>query len=119
MKPTFTQRRAVLALVSGFFLTVTISRGAAGVGVAWERVEASDATEKFEFPTISRPLKNDSARDAIFTVISGTPQPGGGEISKLNDGRVPGDEDEPAENFFFVHGSRGGRVRVDPRKSSG
>ena len=111
MKAKSTGGISVLALLAGVFLTTATLRAAANV--VWERVEASDATEKFEFPTISPPRKNDSARDGMFTVISGTPQPGGGEISKLNDGRVPGDGDEPAENFFFVHGSRGGRLRLD------
>ena len=31
----------------------------------------------------------------------------------LHDGRLPGGEDQPRQNFFFRAGSRGGRLRVD------
>ncbi|MHB1034152.1 MAG: basic secretory protein-like protein [Pirellulales bacterium] len=71
------------------------------------------ATPAFKFKNVPAPSRTDAATTAKFTVVDGRRDSNGGDVETLRDGRVPGDEDQPAENFFFGAGSEGGRLLVD------
>ena len=45
--------------------------------------------------------------------LDGVPDSGSGDISMLNDGRVPSEADAPSENFFFAQQTKGGRILAD------
>src|SRR6266478_4689677 len=62
------------------------------------------ATSAFKFKDLPSPSKTDAAKDAKFTIVDGERDENGGEVEKLNDGKTPTEEDEPAENFFFNEG---------------
>jgi hypothetical protein len=85
----------------------------AEVKVSWERNDDSSASRVFSFQKIGRPQKNDAAKSGTFTVLKGSTQQGSGGIAVLNDGRVPASEDAPESNFFFAHGTKGGRILLD------
>src|SRR5437762_2936397 len=71
------------------------------------------AAAGFKFKNVPRPSRRDAGKQASITIIDGERDPAGGDISKLNDGRVPTDADEPGENFFFLVGTDGGRLLMD------
>jgi hypothetical protein len=72
-----------------------------------------NADPSFHVQGLSRPLKNDAGAGGTFTVIEGKVDPNSGGIKCLNDGRIPADQDDPSENFFFQAGSEGGRLLLD------
>ena len=72
-----------------------------------------DATPEFKFKNVPSPSANDAAMSAKFTIVDGEADPNGGDLSKLNDGKLPDQEDQPAENFFFNAGTAGGRLQMD------
>jgi hypothetical protein len=71
------------------------------------------ATPDFKFKNVPPPSRNDAATTAKFTIVDGRSDPNGGNVETLRDGRVPADEDQPSENFFFGAGTEGGRLLVD------
>ena len=71
------------------------------------------ATPDFKFKSVPSPSKSDAATKAKFTVPDGIRDRNGGNVDKLNDGKIPGEEDQPSENFFFNAGTDGGRLLVD------
>ncbi len=73
----------------------------------------TDGSAEFRFEKVSSPSQTDAGSRARFTVVDGRPAGNGGSIEKLHDGRVPTEEDQPAENFFFRAGTDGGRLLVD------
>lgn len=81
--------------------------------VAVERVPAEETGAEFRSARGPGPSRNDAAASAVFRIAGGERDRNSGALEKLHDGRVPGDEDQPAENFFFASGAEGGRVLVD------
>lgn len=73
----------------------------------------SETNAGFTFPGIPAPANNDAATSAQFQVVDGQRDPNGGDLAVLHDGRVPGSEDQPAQNYFFRAGTAGGRIRID------
>ena len=71
------------------------------------------ATSDFKFKNVPSPSKSDAATKAKFTIVEGRRDFNGGDVDKLHDGKIPTDEDQPAENFFFNAGTDGGRLLVD------
>jgi hypothetical protein len=78
-----------------------------------EQLPADEASSAFQFSLVPRPARNDAARDARFSIISGQRDANGGSLTTLNDGLLPTQDDEPAANFFFRAGSEGGRLLLD------
>ncbi|HWX21011.1 MAG TPA: family 16 glycoside hydrolase [Candidatus Binatia bacterium] len=74
------------------------------------------ATAAFKFKTVPAPSATDAATKATFTIVDGERDDNGGDLDKLHDGKVPTEEDQPAENFFFNAGTEGGRLVVDLAK---
>src|SRR5438876_10719781 len=71
------------------------------------------ATPSFKFKNVPSPVRSDAAALVKFTIVDGEKDANAGDVDKLHDGRVPGKDDQPAENFFFNAGTKGGRVLVD------
>jgi hypothetical protein len=78
-----------------------------------ERNPSESATVSFRFKNVPSPSKADAASKAVFTIVSGAADGNSGEIRKLHDGKLPTEQDEPGENFFFDAGTDGGRLLVD------
>src|SRR5258706_11488474 len=78
-----------------------------------EHNTGDQATPDFKFKTIPAPAKDDAAAKAKFTIVEGVKDDNGGDPDKLNDGKLPNEEDQPAENFFFNAGTEGGRLALD------
>jgi hypothetical protein len=73
----------------------------------------ADAKPSFAFTNVPPASAKDAATGAKFTIVDGEQDPNGGDVSKLNDGKLPTEEDQPEENFFFNAGTSGGRLQVD------
>jgi hypothetical protein len=71
------------------------------------------ATPDFKFKSVPSPSKSDAATKAKFTIVDGRRDRNGGNLDKLGDGKIPLDEDQPSENFFFNAGTNGGRLLVN------
>ena len=63
----------------------------------------------FKFKSAPSPSKSDAATKAKFTIVDGRRDRNGGNVDKLSDGRIPSEQDQPSENFFFNAGTEGGR----------
>jgi hypothetical protein len=85
----------------------------AEIKIVIEHNDNDAATAQFKFKRIPAPSKTDAATEAKFAIVDGEEDDNGGSLEKLHDGRVPSEEDEPAENFFFNAGTQGGRILVD------
>jgi hypothetical protein len=72
-----------------------------------------DAKAAFEFKHVPRPVSNDAASKAKFTIVDGGRDDNGGDLKVLHDGKVPTEEDQPDRNFFFGQGQDGGRIAID------
>jgi hypothetical protein len=71
------------------------------------------ATPDYKFRKVPSPSKSDAATKAKFTIVDGRRDRNGGNVDKLSDGKIPFEEDQPSENFFFNAGTNGGRLLVD------
>jgi hypothetical protein len=97
--------------VSSVLLTALAARGEIKVVVEYNN--GGRDTGEFKFRNIPSPSKEDAATRAKFTIIAGTRDPAGADLDKLNDGRLPTEVDQPAENFHFNVATAGGRLQVD------
>lgn len=70
-------------------------------------------SSQFQFESVPPPAIDDAASTAEFTLIDGRLDRNSGGLAALHDGRVPREEDQPAENFFFRQGQDGGRLKID------
>jgi len=70
-------------------------------------------TPKFKFKNVPLPSSSNAAMFAKFTIVDGESDPASGGLSKLNDGKLPDEEDQPGNNFFFNAGTAGGRLEAD------
>src|SRR5688572_6714011 len=85
----------------------------AAINVVAEHNAGGSAAAGFKFKNVPPPSKTDAATKATFTILDGQRDGNGGDPAKLHDGRVPSDDDQPSENFFFRQGADGGRIRID------
>jgi hypothetical protein len=90
----------------------------AQVRTAVVRLPSEQAGPEFRFPEnptgkVPPPSQSDAASKAVFTLVDGTRDRNGGDLVKLNDGKLPTEADQPSENFFFAAGSDGGRLAID------
>lgn len=103
-------RRPFIALA---FLPLFAAASHADVKVVAERNRAEKAAPGFKFPKVPAPSKSDAATKAAFTIVDGRRDFNGGNVDRLHDGQLPGDEDEPSQNFFFAARTEGGRLLVN------
>jgi hypothetical protein len=78
----------------------------------------NDATAEFKFAEIASPSRTDAGNGAKLTLLDGRRDSNGGELSRLNDGRTPREDDDPRSAFFFTARSDGGRILVDLGKAT-
>src|SRR6516165_1305979 len=81
----------------------------ADVKVSVDHNDNDHAKPEFKFKNVPSPSADDAATKAKFTIVDGERDSNAGDVEKLNDGKLPSDQDEPAENFFFDAGTEGGR----------
>jgi hypothetical protein len=70
-----------------------------------------ETTPAFDFRHVPPPARTGTA--GKFTVVDGKADGHGAGPDILNDGRMPTEEDQPEENFFFDAGTPGGRLCLD------
>jgi hypothetical protein len=98
-----------------FRLTGVVAEAA--VKVVIERNDEVGASDGWEFKVVPSPVKNDAASQATFTLVDGRRDANAGDLSVLNDGKVPTNQDQPRGNFFFDQGQDGGRLALDLGKA--
>ncbi len=103
------------ALLAVTALTVLVCAAACSAAVTTVTGHnGNDSTTlDFRFTDVPQPSQSDAATKATFTLVDGRRDRNGGDLDKLHDGKIPGDEDQPSENFFFNAGTEGGRLLVD------
>ncbi len=92
-------------------LSAVVSLGE--VRVVIDHNSNSEASAGFKFKRVPPPSKNGAAAKAKFSILEGERDSNGAELDALHDGKLPTEEDQPSENFFFAAGSEGGRLLVD------
>jgi hypothetical protein len=115
-KTKFARFLNLVATTSPALLLLAGTATFAEIKVVFDHNENETATADFKFKHIPAPSKLDAATDAEFSIIEGEADENGGGLEKLHDGKLPAEQDEPAENFFFNAGTEGGRILVDLRK---
>lgn len=85
----------------------------ADVTIVVDRNMGDNATPQFRFARVPPPSRDDAATTAKIDLIAGRIDRNSPGLTAVNDGRAPGDWDEPASNLFFAPGSWGGRFRID------
>lgn len=85
----------------------------ARVNVVVVRSDAGESKPSSTRQVAPPPAEWDAAKDAKILVIDGERDINGGDVSKLIDGKVPTEADQPSENFFFAAGTSGGRLLID------
>ena len=78
----------------------------------------ADGDPQFKFKNVPGPVKGDAAEGKAgarvrFTVVDGESDSNGSNIRALNDGRLPEQDDDPGNNFFFMANGDGGRLKLD------
>lgn len=96
-----------MAGVACLVLTLT------GRGEVRALIERNSPGGAFTFKQVPPPARDDAASTAEFRLLSGAPDRNGGSLEVLHDGRLPTEEDQPRQNFFFQAGTAGGRLRMD------
>jgi hypothetical protein len=71
------------------------------------------ATAAFKFKNIPALPVTNAATTAKFSIVDGAVDEASGGLSKLNDGKLADEEDQPDSNFFFNAGTPGGRLQAD------
>jgi hypothetical protein len=104
----------VWAIGTAALLLTTLSIQAdSNIKATVEHIKNEDATTEFKFKTVPVPAKESAARKAKISIVDGVRDENGGEVDKVNDGKLPGNEDDPEQNFFFNAGTEGGRLAID------
>lgn len=102
------------AVLAGLILITMLPSVCLGeIQVVAERSDKGSASAAFKFKNVPAPVKGDAGEKAKFTLVDGQRDGNGGDLARLNDGRLPREEDQPAENFFFRAGADGGRIQID------
>src|SRR5262249_22415236 len=81
--------------------------------VVTERNEGGDASASFRFKNIPAPSRSDAASAAKFKIVRGELDPNCGGLDTLHDAKLPAEEDETSQNFFFEAGPKGGQDQID------
>jgi hypothetical protein len=100
-------------ILSALLILCTAVLARAEVKVAIDHNRDAEATAQFTFKSVPAPASNDAATAAKFTIVDGSRDEAGGDLTVLHDGKVPGEEDQPGRNFFFGQREEGGRLAID------
>ena len=101
----------LIAAATAILMFAAVSRGEIKAVVGHHRNQ--DAAPDFKFANVPVPSQSDAAGKATFAIIDGQRDRNGGDVDKLHDGKIPTEDDQPGENFFFSAGTDGGRILVD------
>lgn len=77
------------------------------------KTESTQGSSFFELETIPTPAINDSAAAGSWSIVSGKSDNHSAPLSVLNDGKIPGNNDSPGENFFFATGESRQCIALD------
>ena len=102
-----------LLTVAALIVLVSALASQAEIRIVTRHNTNESTTLDFKFKDVPQPSRNDAATKARFTIVDGRRDRNGGNLDKLNDGKIPTDEDQPSENFFFAAGTAGGRLLID------
>jgi hypothetical protein len=97
--------------ISLSLLAFSVARGEVKVAVGHNDNDHVSTT--FTFKDVPAPVAANAAAKAKFSIVDGERDENGAELSALNDGKLPAEQDEPASNFFFNAGTDGGRLEAD------
>jgi hypothetical protein len=100
-------------LLGALFTVVPAFVARAEVKPVVEHHDNSQSTAEFKFKTVPSPAKNDAAAKAKISIVEGEKDSNGADTEALNDGKLPTEEDQPEQNFFFNAGTEGGRLALD------
>jgi hypothetical protein len=106
------RRRIALVFAAWTALIVAVAAGAE-IKTVIAHNDNDSARPDFKFAKVPQPSRGDAAEKATFAIVDGRRDRNGGDLAKLNDGKLPTQDDQPAENFFFAAGTDGGRLSVD------
>ena len=107
--------RRSIVVAATLLLVAIVARAEVKVTVAHN--DNDKATAEFKFKDVPSPAKENAARNAKISIVQGARDDMGGELDKVNDGKLPTEEDQPEENFFFAQNSDGGRLLIDLGKA--
>jgi len=99
--------------VMGIALGCFASMGAVDVKV--DHVPTGQVSADTPYTAVPAPSSTDAATGATFSIVDGVPPrlAGAGSLDKLHDGRMPLNQDQPSENFFFEFATIEGRIKID------
>jgi hypothetical protein len=100
-------------IVGALLIVLTGDLAEAAVKVVVDHNDNAGASEEWKFKEVPSPVRNDAASKAKFTLVDGHRDENGGDLSVLNDGKVPTEQDQPGRNFFFAQAQDGGRLALD------
>src|SRR5580704_5091264 len=65
-----------------------------------------EGNPQFKFQNAPQPVRHDAAdrANATISIVDGENDSNGSRLRALNDGRLPEDDDDPGNNFFFAVG---------------
>jgi len=106
-------KRCAVSVVGVGMILLLAKSVQAETRIVVDRGGPESAAAQFRFKKVPSPSQNDAATKARFTLLDGRRDWNGGDLTELHDGRLPTEEDQPAENFFFNTGTDGGRLLVD------
>lgn len=101
-----------LVLMAGWF-GVAGWAAQAGVTITVGHLGNDAARPGFQLPNVPPPAPVNAARNARVAMVDGESDAASGAVDKLTDGQLPGQADDPGQNFFFNAGTPGGRLRLD------
>jgi len=99
-----------------FLMALTMALAAAAradVRLTVDRNLGPAATPAYKFKRVPSPSGDDAATHAVLALIAGRIDGNSTGLLTMTDGRLAGNEDEPASNLFFAAGTWGGRIRMD------
>jgi Peptidase of plants and bacteria len=67
----------------------------------------------YQFKRVPLPTKDDVASKAEYKVLRGKVDPNSAGLQALHNDKMPANEDQPSENFFFAAGTDGGCIEID------
>ncbi len=102
-----------LLTIGASALLVSGAIALADIKVVTDYNDGEHSTAAFKFKNVPPPSGNGAAMKATFSIVDGERDDNGGDLDKLHDGKLPSEEDAPADNFFFNAGTEGGSVLVD------
>ena len=84
-----------------------------GVSFGQANVAMESVQSEYLFKRIPPPAMNDAATKAEYKILRGKLDPNSAGMDALHNDKMPANEDQPGENFFFAAGTDGGCLEID------